>query len=44
VYVNTVPSEQLEMALYLEADRMASFKVTENTFMTEREVVAKEWE
>src|SRR5947208_1712409 len=25
VYVNTIPSNHLEMALYLEADRMASF-------------------
>src|SRR6266545_1135433 len=29
VYVNTIPSNHLEMALYLEADRMASFKVSE---------------
>src|SRR5215218_1845813 len=36
VYVNTVPSEHLEMAMYLEADRMASFKVDENIFKTER--------
>jgi zinc protease len=43
VYVNTLPSNQLEMALYLEADRMASFKVDENIFATERKVVAEEW-
>ena len=43
VYVNTVPSEHLEMALYLEADRMASFKVDENIYKTERKVVAEEW-
>ncbi len=43
VYVNTVPAEHLEMALYLEADRMASFKVDENIYKTERKVVAEEW-
>jgi zinc protease len=43
VYVNTIPANQLEMTLYLEADRMASFKVNENIFKTERNVVAEEW-
>src|SRR5688572_5451120 len=43
VYVNTLPSNHLEMALYLEADRMASFKVDENIYKTERKVVAEEW-
>src|SRR4051812_1173409 len=43
VYVNTVPAEHLEMAMYLEADRMASFKVDENIYKTERNVVAEEW-
>ena len=43
VYVNTIPSNHLEMALYLEADRMASFKVDENIYKTERKVVAEEW-
>src|SRR5438128_10304130 len=43
VYVNTVPSNHLEMALYLEADRMASFKVSEDIYKTERKVVAEEW-
>jgi zinc protease len=42
-YVNTIPSNHLEMALYLEADRMASFKVDENIYKTERKVVAEEW-
>lgn len=42
-YVNTVPSNAVEMALYLEADRMASFKVNDNVFQTERRVVAEEW-
>ena len=43
VYVNTIPSNHLEMALYLEADRMASFKVDETIYKTERKVVAEEW-
>ncbi len=43
VYVNTVPKEHLDMVLYLEADRMASFKVDENIYKTERKVVAEEW-
>jgi zinc protease len=42
-YVNTIPSNHLEMALYLEADRMASFKVNDNIFKTERTVVSEEW-
>ena len=42
-YVNTVPSNHTEMALYLEADRMASFKVNETIYKTERNVVAEEW-
>ncbi len=43
VYVNTVPAQYLEMALWLEADRMASFKVSDTIFQTERKVVAEEW-
>src|SRR5438552_8711834 len=43
VYVNTVPSQYLEMAMWLEADRMASFKVSEEIYKTERKVVAEEW-
>src|ERR1044072_8652750 len=38
VYVNTVPSQYLEMAMWLEADRMASFKVSEDIYKTERKV------
>src|SRR5205085_4188276 len=37
------PASALEMALYREADRMASFKVSEDIFKTERKVVAEEW-
>ncbi|HEX8523149.1 MAG TPA: insulinase family protein, partial [Tepidisphaeraceae bacterium] len=43
VYINTLPSNYLEMALWLEADRMASFKVSEQIYKTERNVVAEEW-
>lgn len=43
VYHDTIPSNHLEMALYLEADRMASFKVSEHIYATERKVVAEEW-
>ncbi len=42
-YTNTLPSNNTEMALYLEADRMASFKVNDDIFKTERKVVAEEW-
>ncbi|GIW76359.1 MAG: peptidase M16 [Phycisphaerae bacterium] len=42
-YINTVPSNNVEMTLYLEADRMASFKVNDDIFKTERKVVAEEW-
>src|SRR5690349_2129773 len=34
-YVNTVPKEATEMALWLEADRMASFKVTDEIYQIE---------
>lgn len=43
VYVNTLPANQLELALYLEADRMASFKVSQQIYEIERNVVAEEW-
>ena len=42
-YHNTLPSNQLQLALWLEADRMASFTVTPGIFATERNVVAEEW-
>jgi zinc protease len=42
-YVNTLPSSHLEMALWLEADRMSSFKVNDTIFQTERKVVSEEW-
>ena len=43
VYHDTVPAEDLGLALYLEADRMASFKVTDSIYQIERKVVAQEW-
>ncbi|MDB5288938.1 MAG: ptrA 3, partial [Phycisphaerales bacterium] len=43
VYHETLPASALETALYLEADRMASFKVSDDIFATERKVVAEEW-
>ena len=43
VYVNTVPAGEVELALWLEADRMASFKVSPTIFATERQVVTEEW-
>src|SRR5438874_1561428 len=42
-YVNTIPANQLQMALYLEADRMSSFKVSDDIFKVERVVVSEEW-
>jgi zinc protease len=43
VYINTLPASYLETALYLEADRMASFKVSDAIYQTERRVVTEEW-
>ncbi len=43
VYVDTLPASQLELALYLEADRMASFRVSDHIYRTERNVVTEEW-
>jgi zinc protease len=41
-YVQTVPSDQLELALWLEAERMAFLKVDQENFDTERKVVEEE--
>lgn len=43
VYTNTLPSSHLGLALYLEADRMASFKVSPEIYEIERKVVVEEW-
>jgi zinc protease len=42
VYWETVPAHYLPLILWLEADRMASLRIDENTFRTEREVVKEE--
>lgn len=41
-YVNQVPSNQLELALWLEAERMMYLKVDREGFETERKVVEEE--
>ena len=41
-YVNKLPSNQLELALWLEAERMAFLKVDQEGFSTERKVVEEE--
>jgi zinc protease len=43
VYHDTLPAGYTEMALWLEADRMSSFKVSPDIFYTERNVVSEEW-
>jgi len=42
VFWETVPAQYLPMVLWLEADRMASLRIEENTFVNEREVVKEE--
>ena len=42
VYHERMPAEHLELALWLEADRMRGLKVTEAALATEREVVKEE--
>jgi len=42
VFWETVPSQYLPLALWLEADRMASLRIDKDTFVTEREVVKEE--
>jgi zinc protease len=41
-YFETVPSNQLELALWLESDRMGSLNVTQENFDNQREVVKEE--
>ena len=41
-YVNSVPANQLEMALWLEAERMAFLRIDQESFDTERKVVQEE--
>jgi zinc protease len=42
VYLNELPSNQLELALWLEAERMAFLKIDRDGFFTERKVVEEE--
>lgn len=41
-YFETVPSNQLELVLWLESDRMSSLNVTQENFDNQREVVKEE--
>jgi zinc protease len=42
VYLETLPAERLDLALWLEAERMAFLKVDQENFDTERKVVEEE--
>lgn len=42
VYIQEFPSNQLEMVLWMEAERMANLKIDEGGFATERKVVEEE--
>jgi len=42
VFWETIPSNQLPVALWLEADRMRNLDITDKAFTTEREVVKEE--
>jgi zinc protease len=42
VFWETVPSQYLPLALWLEADRMATLRIDKDTFTNEREVVKEE--
>ena len=42
VYHETLPVDQLELALWLEAERMAFLKIDQDAFNTERKVVEEE--
>ncbi len=42
VYVQTVPSNQVEMIIWLESERMAFLKINDEYFQTERKVVEEE--
>jgi zinc protease len=42
VYVQTLPANQLELALWLEAERMGFLKIDQDAFDTERQVVEEE--
>lgn len=42
VYLETLPANQLELALWLEAERMAFLRIDQESFETERKVVEEE--
>src|SRR5438046_1358444 len=42
VFWETVPAQYLPLVLWLEADRLASLRIAEKVFQTEREVVKEE--
>lgn len=42
VYLETLPADQLELALWLEAERMTFLKIDQEAFDTERKVVEEE--
>ncbi len=42
VYIQTLPANQLELALWLEAERMSFLKIDQEAFDTERNVVEEE--
>ena len=42
VFWQTLPAQYLPLAVWLEADRMATLRVDKNTFVNEREVVKEE--
>ncbi len=42
IFWQTTPAQYLPLVLWLEADRMASLKIDDKTFKTEREVVKEE--
>lgn len=42
VYVQKLPSNQMELAMYLESERMAFLKIDQDSFSTERQVVEEE--
>ncbi len=42
-YIQVVPSNQVDMVMWLEAERMAFLKINDDYFDTERKVVAEEY-
>jgi predicted Zn-dependent peptidase len=42
VFWQTIPSQYLPLALWMEADRMATLRIDDKTFVAEREVVKEE--